>query len=353
MLAQCAAFTPGPSEYTEAGTNRHRLFSAMIERRLGKITKETFDAVTFDFEEEDIAACEWATDYFMLHAQHGEYPVELEKTRTGYLPDFTELEGTPDATCHRDLFDLKSRPRNYREQMAGYVVLMCEGNPALKVVNVHLLFTVTQKHERYSLTHEEALEIVESVRNKPKVPTPCDYCNWCANQVHCPAIINQVKTVAAGYDDQKQIIDIDNWHPSQMTDAREIATGLSIAKRLVGWCESMKYHALNAAIKQGLSIPGYELRPRKGKTFCTDATAAFGIAHQSGMTQDDFMAACTLALNDSKTTGMTGLVTRYATLKGLKKAPAKKELLTKLAPVLKTTPDTQSLKAVGENDSDE
>lgn len=358
MLAACPCFESGETEWTEPGTNRHKLFAAMINIKV--VGTPIPDYAPGDFSADDVEACKWATDFFMFQADWKNKPVVSEQKMSVVLPDFTEIEGTPDVSCGHDLFDLKSRPRDYRPQMAVYALMLMERNPQLEFINVHLLFTATQTREDYTLTWHAALAIVTEVigntrpqdGSEPK-PRSCDYCGWCAKRATCPAITDRAKEVATGYRDKAPEINISDWHPSQMETAEQIALGLTIARKLLSkWCESMEFHALEAVVKKGLKLPGYELAETAPRRFCSDVSRAFSLA---GLPQEKFMACCDLRLNTSKKypdrAGLTDIYREHFKIE--KKAHAKKELDAKLADVMRHGTSKPKLKAIGGDDADE
>ena len=101
----------------------------------------------------------------------------------------------------------------------------------------------------------------------------------------------------------------------------------------------------------GVTVTGFELQTKKGKTFVSDIVEAFKLA---GLPQEEFLKACALRMNTSKKyPDQRGVVDIYAALHGLKKAPAKRDLLKKLEPVVKTGADSVYLKAVGGEDETE
>ena len=66
----------------------------------------------------------WAMDYIKTKSPDGEL-MHIEEVIEVLDDDFELItRGTPDATCGNQLFDLKWRERNYREQMAAYALGM-------------------------------------------------------------------------------------------------------------------------------------------------------------------------------------------------------------------------------------
>ena len=331
MLSKCGGFVSGPSEYTDAGTGRHLLFAASIKFRLGQITEPELAEIASGYDDADVESVAWATDYFWSNAQHGQYPVAIEQTLSGYTEDIEELAGTPDVSCFRDYFDLKSRHRDYRAQMAAYVVLLCQQNPDLKIVNVHLLFTETRRSECYSLTQEEAMVIVMEIKNNPRPLQRNEYCDWCAHLNTCPAILSDVRQVADGYDDERKL-SIEQWHPSRMKDPEQIARGYHVARVVAKWAESMKFHALERA-REGMILPGLDVKQTSGSREVTNPAEAFAVLD---IPQDVYMRCADIRLNTSKEHAhRLGLIDAYKECHpGITKAQSAREVAQRLGPLL-------------------
>jgi hypothetical protein len=137
-----------------------------------------------------------------------------------------------------------------------------------------------------------------------------------------------------------------------MTDPAQIGLGLTISRKiLMPWIKSMKFHALEAAQKQGLTIPGYELAQSEGRKSCSDAGRAFQL---SGLEQDQFLKCVELRMNTSKKyPDRKGIIDIYAEVKQMKKAPAKRDIENKLADVMKHGATIVKLKPIGESDDDD
>jgi orotate phosphoribosyltransferase len=113
----------------------------------------------------------------------------------------------------------------------------------------------------------------------------------------------------------------------------------------------MEHHAKEAAEKLGLQLPGYELKPKKGKAHVSDVAAAHEIL---GLPVADYLRCCELRLNTSKKyPDRKGVIDVYAKVKELKNAPAGREVKKKLEDVITTGKSSMSLVAVGGGTDDE
>jgi hypothetical protein len=348
MLAQCPCFEGQSSEFAEAGTARHKALSDYLggaENALDELEEEEADGVR------------WAAEYIRLHAPMADYPVEFEVKRRFFTPQFVEMTGTPDVTCGAHVFDLKWRRRDYTAQMACYALMLMESG--WEQVTAHVLFGESKTAVRLEFDRdsaeavivpilEEATEATEATAGT-KGPRACEYCGWCARAATCPALTVRAEEVVNGYGTTEAA---KNWHPSKMETGQEIAEALRIWRTVLKpWGKSIEFHAMEALVKKGLTLPGVELKATKGKTFVTDVPGAFA---QLGMPQEEFLKCCELRLNSSKKyPDKLGLAQVYAGLHGMKGAPAKREALRRLEPVLKVGEPGKKLVLTGEEEEEE
>jgi hypothetical protein len=344
MLDQCPCFESGTSsEYAEAGTARDTALTALLQGNAEPLAT---------LSDEDADAVRWAADQIKLRAPMSDYPLEakprVNPLGSDFLPYF-ENGGEPDFICGPMVIDLKSRERDYTAQLAAYAIDRFEAG--FEEVTVLLLFASLQRWDTYKLDEQSARAKVEKIIAKAKAPdkqpSPCDYCHWCAKQLTCKPHIDTAKRVAAGYADAAHQALVTSWHPSEMSDPAQIALGLSVARRILKpWIESMEFHAREAVLKKGVSLPGYELKERKGKSYVADVAQAHQLL---GVEAAQFLQCCDLRMNTSKTyPDKRGVIDVFATVKEIPKAAAKRQVNQLLEPVIKTSQPTVSLVAVGD-----
>jgi hypothetical protein len=192
-LAECPVFVGGDgySEAAERGT------------RIDKAIRDGIAGIAVDASEspEDDAAIDWGFD--ALRALADGSPIE---TREEYLQmDMPGLSrpGTADALCveKKWLADIKSgQVRNYREQMAAYA-LACMDAHWESSWTAHVVYVDQRVVRSYQFTREQAERIVQDVITSATYsqaqPTPCQYCDWCANKDKCKALVVQSKHALA------------------------------------------------------------------------------------------------------------------------------------------------------------
>lgn len=373
MLAACPCFESGPTEWTEGGTNRHSYLHTLWIRHNelnGAAAESMLRDAAEKLSEEEIDACQWAYDYIKNTAALLDNPIHFERKMSCELSDWSVMEGTPDVVCGRDLFDLKWRERDYHAQMAAYALMMMQADPALPFVRVHIMFGAFRRVETvYSLDRNQAEWIVEETiattqekmietaidgTRTSSIPSPrsCEYCGWCKKQLTCPAF---TKPVAEAVREITKFNppQITQWNPAEMKTAEEISFGLTMVRNILKpYCGAMEKRALHANLVEGISLePDYVLAKTKGRSAVTDVQGAFALV---GVPQEDFFRACEVRMNTSKTyPDRVGLTEIFAAKNEMKKAPAKRALLAKLAPVIMEGKDGWKLKSVKGNEEEE
>lgn len=344
MLDACLCFESGePKDFTQAGAVRHNALTRLLN--------DDFDWDSDLSDEESSEGIEWAAAYIKDH-NPAAAPLICEQKMSLMADDFsTIMSGTPDVRCGTILFDLKWRERDYTAQMAAYALMMMQ-EMDVDEIYAHLLFGAPQRSRVIIFNRATASEIVFGLlarANAPDTkPTPCDYCGWCAKVLTCPAHIQRVKAIEAGREDWKP----EQFHASKVVDATEMGKMLRLARQVNKWCKAVEHHAKEMATKKGLVPDGFEVGSRSGKMFVTSAAEAFTLA---SLPQEEFLKTCAVRLNSSKTyPDQVGLIETFAAFNGLKKAPAKRAVLEKLAPVIKSGNPSVTLKAVsGEEEEEE
>lgn len=372
ILAQCPQFaSAGGSAYTEAGTLRHKAVEALFRAELN-IADEDYERlrsdILNDLESEDREAVEWASDYIKIHAPAADYPMLFERRVSPIGDDFQPLfrrrispegedfkaefedGGTLDLECGPELFDFKSRPRDYWPQLAAYALALIQEHGYAEV-RCHVLFMVTRSYEVRVLTEADCWALITPImENAGKgEANPCDYCGWCAKQLTCPAKLKQVNAVVAGREDWA----LEQYHASQIQTPEEMGKALTLARSLNKWCEAVEHFAKEMVQKQGAVPAGYEVKPSKGKAYIADTAEAFRLA---GLEQDTFLKCCDVWQNTSKKyPDKLGLADALAQRDGIAKSRAAKIIKEKLSPVIMTGKDGIKLVPIkgGDDDNEE
>lgn len=191
-LEQCRAYKPaqGTSDAAERGTLIDKVIrEAWTLEQDGKDTSFLFERLGT----EDAEAVKWALgkihelageDYFCTEESDLRADAEL----AGLVP------GTMDGLCpHRGLLvDYKTgQVRDYRLQMGAYA-LACMHEYFLDTWTAYLLFVDAKQVVTHVFNLDEIKAELEALLASEAVPTPCDYCKWCAGFEACPAVLKAV-----------------------------------------------------------------------------------------------------------------------------------------------------------------
>jgi hypothetical protein len=347
-LAVCPCFDSGPAdasgtEQRESGTDRH----SALRRHF-----EGDDSLLVMLPEEEREGVTWAAEYIRVHANTIDHALDWETPCEVILPDYTLIPGTTDAKCGIDLFDLKWRHADYQAQMALYALARIEEFANRDVeVKVHILYGCFQRAEILKFDYATALALVQEIasahNNPEKQPSPCSYCTWCSNRLTCAALNDRVQAVAAGREDWK----LENYHASEITHPTQMAKALTLSRHLRKWCDAVDYHAREMVVKNGVSIPGFELKSKPGRGSCSDMVGAF---QASQLTSEEFLQCCDIRMTTSKDNPeKKGLAEIYAIKKGIPKSAAQRELKRVLQPYMRTPKEVLYLKPTNSTEEDQ
>ena len=117
-----------------------------------------------------------------------------------------------------------------------------------------------------------------------------EICRYCGGRGTCPALYRKALVVARNYSEASLGIP-ERFHPSGWTTPEEHAVGRRLALVLEKWVESVKKHNMDFVLRDGQSIPGYELKSRAGRREIKDTVAAF-LAVKDEITPEAFLGAC-------------------------------------------------------------
>lgn len=286
-LAQCPFFSSteaGKTEMLDRGRDRHEAFAALVTGQ----PYDFWDALSAE-EQESVT---WAAEYVQM--TRTDAPIKTEREISIQMVNDAEYlwyTGHIDATDETaNIWDLKWRWRNYREQLNAYALgLMEELN--LERVKVHVLYGECQKAASWEITLAEAEaesdtiidEVIQGQQGMSR-PRACDYCGWCANQPVCPEMTNRAEAIRAGREDWA----LEQYHASDIDDPEEMARALKLAREIKGWCESVEFHAKMLYQKTG-ALPGFTGKMRAGRRSISDLSKACAL---SGIPPEKFISVC-------------------------------------------------------------
>ena len=332
---KCGKFEGGsidPKDLTHPA-NRGTIQHALIEQYISK--QEADEDIIQELTGDEVDGCNWVYEWVADNA-HG---VVLSEQNVQYVDDDFEVLYTSqldvewvdkDGILH--IADIKTgNERNYMDQLAGYALGKMQELGITECV-CHELYSKLRKDVNYMFLYDDAKAEVDLViaKRRAGIAEKCSYCSWCKHLESCEPVVTDVVKVAEGYSGNG--LNLDSWHPSELTDPNQMLVALQVAKVLEDWCKSVKHHANDMAIKQGLPIPGTKIKTRKGKQSLTDVNEAFSL---SGFTPEQFLSVCTVSVPK--------LADIEKELTGESKAKARKSLESRLGAVIKSAKDSTFL----------
>lgn len=209
---RCFASDPNPGPAAERGTRIDtairtiwQQLPTLLEPWLGnnpEIIRSLAKIALPGAPDKDLDAVCWAVDMLMAHcSKHGtdwQDLLTVEDRLKAAVPLAGIATGTMDAADYDQgfLFDFKTgEVRDYEAQMAAYA-LACMERCGCAFWRAVLLFVDKQYVVRHDFKREDALAIVQGIRDKEKKPTTCEYCTWCQFFDSCPAIEHAAESTA-------------------------------------------------------------------------------------------------------------------------------------------------------------
>lgn len=265
-IAACACFDsdPNPGVAANRGNEIDFHFRVILSTD-GTARAEAVGSAAFSLDEESAESLTWACEMAGLLAGDHKLLARDEDLRI----EACGMTGTADLACPAGQWsaDLKTgQIRNYREQQAAYALGFMD-KYFEEEWTVYLLFCDQREYVRLPFTREEAERVVrEQIARRAdpeRVPTPCDYCGWCANRFRCIPRLEQamplVPVVDAEVPEQAfEAVLADNAKAVAFLQACRTVRDLEEKAR-----ETIKDRLL-AGKGEGLKIPGISLVSKKG-----------------------------------------------------------------------------------------
>ena len=268
-LAECAVFVgaSGASAAAERGT------------AIDKALRFAIDGDESHLQQLPIADQESAAwGIRTLHKLSGGEHVETREEYLAMAVPGLSKPGTSDALCKRKRWvaDIKSgQVRNYRQQLAAYA-LACMEDHFAESWTAHVIYIDQRLVRSYDFTRSEAEQITQGwiaeATSEDAQPTPCEYCDWCANKDTCKALVVQSKSALA---------DVASVNNDSLTMIRDRI--LADPQQHVDFVTRFKFFvkefgdpltdALRDRLEAGEMIDGWALTNPKEKQYIEPATA--------------------------------------------------------------------------------
>ena len=280
-LAQCACYESNPvaGPAAERGTRLDAAFRAMLMAQ----------PVAVELSSDELESVAWAVAKVRELADGA--PVEADEAKLKVVtPGMTHV-GTEDARAAVRLksFDLKSGSlRSYLEQAAAYSLGNMERDFAQEWTT-YMVFCDQREVVEYHFTYEQAEEIVggvlAAVNDPAKVPTPCEYCNWCKKADKCVARTTPVTETLAVVESP---VSLEAMKSELVANPERLGKFLQAAAMFEDFVDEVKT-AAKEQMATGVVVPGWKLQEEAGREhFDRIAIVRAAIAGKSGL--DDLVA---------------------------------------------------------------
>lgn len=123
-----------------------------------------------------------------------------------------------------------------------------------------------------------------------------DNCLYCGAKANCPAMLNRVLAIGHNVAPEDRLPLPQILVPDQLSKPQEIAWVLDAATVAEKWAEQARKFALRAREAYGEEIPGYDYIERRAKREIENPVAAWTVAQEFGVTQEEYMASATVKI---------------------------------------------------------
>lgn len=257
-LAACSHYQSEPDDKVGEAAHRGTRLDRVLRQELGDSSIEA----SFLEAEEDILCIEWTVRTVRLLA--GNAPIESreEHLRIQALG----MQGTADVLCAEKGWsgDLKTgQVRNYLEQQAAYAIGFMERYAAPEWT-VYLFYGDQQELVTLHYTRAQAEAIARApmvaALDPVKLPTPNEYCGWCAKRFACRERLEGVAWWAGLNPATVDLTDLDPVKLGALMDT------LHEVSKDNGILDELKVQAKEKVLK-GITVPGWTMAAgRESKT---------------------------------------------------------------------------------------
>ena len=307
-LEICPAYEDDPHKETYAATERGTQAHAAME--------SDDDSQLDDEQKRWVAMCRG-------YRQHVFIPLAEKAGADARSVKEARLEALPDVWGYADeywvfgkevhLFDWKFGSWSQEDtatnpQTQAYVLGIWNKHPEVDTVHCHWVYPVREEISRHTYHRGEDFQriklrletiVARCTATAIKANPVESVCTWCGNKAVCPALHRMILPVASRYADGHQMVVPQVPNFDMVKDPVQMSRLLDWAPILEKTAESIKRHALEMRLNEGMEIPGYDLRSRQGKSRILNPQIAFEQA-QDFMDLNTFMRAVDVSAAELK-----------------------------------------------------
>ena len=205
----------------------------------------------------------------------------------------------PNATVHRELrVTLTEITYGTLDLLVIYVAAAFEGFPQLQTIEAGIVcprqnWTSTWVYKRDDINRITLRAIATLARaGDPNIaPTPhADACHRCGKKSTCPSL-HAIVAKAGEALEAPVIMD-----PVQMTDPADMAKAMIFSYIAEDWGKQVRKRLLTAAVEEGVDIPFFKVRTRKGNMSVRDPHIVLKrvLEHYDGLDLDILLNCCSV-----------------------------------------------------------
>lgn len=182
-------------------------------------------------------------------------------------------------------------------QMQAYVWMAFQEFPDASRFEVHIVApkghssSAIFTREDEKMIHLRLLAIIARLEDAEQKPTPCEEaCQWCGGKANCPALT----AIAIR---QGTLLPVPMSMPEGGPLTPDYRSKLQVlACLLEDWCTQVKRANVKAVVEDGVVIPGFVVRSRRGNAQIMDMVEAARLLREEGLSDTSILNACSISL---------------------------------------------------------
>lgn len=193
-------------------------------------------------------------------------------------------------------------PAKDNVQMQGYVLGVFTMYPDVDNVTVHIVgpridYLSTHKYNRLDCDaiRDRIQRIIQSCEAEDKTETPSEKgCKYCGRKAECKALNSVALTVGRGLGLPMP----SEFEAGKLILPEDRARAQVLSYILEDWAKKVRELNAKAAVEDGIEIPGFEIRSKRGRRTVVDVFTAVKriLENYDDVSSDDIYQACSLSV---------------------------------------------------------
>lgn len=189
-------------------------------------------------------------------------------------------------------------------QFWAYCVGIWNRYPSIEKITVHVLLPFRGEIDVEEFTRKEHFElfcvrvsaiVANAERDNEDDRRPGEQCQYCIRRGECKKLLSMSMQIVQKLD-QDEVKIPQHLDYATMSSPEVLYQAKRVAKILRKWCAGVDARALELA-REGVQIPGYELKERKSRFAIVAPSLAYSILRDQGLvTPEEFAEACKVSI---------------------------------------------------------